>query len=81
MSDMLKTFSQFPKFFERIRHCTLYEISPFLRNLQYKKLKADYFQEIEFDWIINSLNLVDELAAKVHFQSKPIQIDHSYDGY
>jgi NADH dehydrogenase [ubiquinone] 1 alpha subcomplex assembly factor 7 len=49
MNDILRTFSNFPKFFDRIKKCSFVEMSPSLKEIQFTNMHK-WTDMINFNW-------------------------------
>lgn len=79
MNDILRTFSAFPSFFEKVKKCSFVEMSPSLKEIQKKNLQK-WTDSVNFEWSDNIEELevnrdeITILIAQEFFDAIPIHV-------
>ena len=79
MRDLLRTFSAFPLFFQKLKRCSFVEMSPTLKNLQSDSV-SKWTRDVDFEWIetVDGLSVKDDeipiLVAQEFFDAIPVHV-------
>jgi NADH dehydrogenase [ubiquinone] 1 alpha subcomplex assembly factor 7 len=79
MNDILRTFSSFPHFFQRLKKCSFVELSPYLKIIQSETMNK-WSNGIDINWVdeISGVNIEDNevpiIIAQEFFDAIPIHV-------
>jgi NADH dehydrogenase [ubiquinone] 1 alpha subcomplex assembly factor 7 len=85
MNDVLRTFSSFSEFFNKIQKCSFVEMSPILKEIQAKNMK-NWSDTIDFNWCdhIGGVNVQKDfipiVIAQEFFDAIPIHVFKKTNG-